>query len=80
MSVSNIEIFKANCMLHAYIEVQNDWTGQVRSRIATIVSRDGRKHIYADGRKIDVTTQCYQYEKEQEHIKEALEWYRKTKF
>ena len=80
MSVHNIQITRLNCMLMAYVEIQNDWTGQIRGRIATIVNSKGRKHIVADGSKHDVTILVEDYIRKEEQIKEALKWYKQTKW
>ena len=77
---TDIEITRLRGDLMAYVIIQNDWTGQTRGRIATIVSQNGRKHIVADGRKHDVTELCERYIRQEEKIKTALEWFNKTKF
>lgn len=80
MSIYDIEITRLRGDLMAYVGIQNDWTGQIRRRIATVVSSNGRKHIIADGQKKDVTIQCEDYIRKEDQIKEALKWYKQTKW
>ncbi len=80
MSIHDIEITKLNGDYMAYVRIQNDWTGQIRGRIATIISANGRKHIVADGQKKDVTIQVEDYIRKEDQIKEALKWYKQTKW
>lgn len=80
MSIYDIEITRLRGDLMAYVGIQNDWTGQIRRRIATVVSHNGRKHIIADGQKKDVTIQCEDYIRKEDQIKEALKWYKQTKW
>lgn len=80
MSVYDIEITRLHGDLMAYVGIQNDWTGQIRRRIATIVDHKGRKHIVADGQHVDVTIKCEDYIRREDQIKEALKWYKETKW
>lgn len=80
MSIYSTEITRLNGDLMAFVRIQNDWTGQIRGRIATVISQKGRKHIVADGTKIDVTIQCEDFLRKEEQIKAALDWYKKTKW
>ena len=80
MSIYSTEITRLNGDLMAYVRIQNDWTGQIRGRIATVISQKGRKHIVADGQKKDVTIQCEDFLRKEEQIKAALDWYKKTKW
>ena len=80
MSIHDIEITKLNGDYMAYVRIQNDWTGQIRGRIATVVNAKGRKHIIADGQKKDVTTLVEDYIRKEDQIKEALKWYKQTKW
>lgn len=80
MSIYDIEITRLRGDLMAYVGIQNEWTGQIRRRIATIVTQNGRKHIIADGQKHDVTIKCEDYIRKEEQIKDALKWYKQTKW
>lgn len=80
MSIYDIEITRLRGDLMAYVGIQNDWTGQIRRRIATIVSQNGRKHIIADGQKKDVTIMCDDFIRREDQIQRALQWYKQTKF
>ena len=80
MSIYSTEITRLNGDLMAFVRIQNDWTGQIRGRIATVISQNGRKHIVADGTKRDVTIQCEDFLRKEEQVKVALDWYKKTKW
>ena len=80
MSIYSTEITRLNGDLMAFVRIQNDWTGQIRGRIATVISQNGRKHIVADGQRKDVTIKCEDFLRKEAQVKAALDWYKKTKW
>ena len=80
MSIYDYEITKLDCMLMAYVRIQNDFTGQIRGRVFTIRRKGGRDYVVADGQRLDVTNKVEEYRRRQERIDDALRWYKQTKF
>ena len=76
MSLWSIDIQEADGNLFAYVRVQNEWTGNRSGAFRRIYTdKFGRTYFKADGQNHYIDVQSYL--DRQEHIKTALEFYKK---
>lgn len=80
MSLYSLELVRLNGDIKAYVRIQNDWSGQITEGIRNIFFKDNRHYINADGCKHIVDKQLDDFRMKEEHIKDALKWYKETKF
>ena len=80
MSVYSREIIRCNGDLKVYVRLQNDWSGQITEGLRNIFSDGNRKYFRAEGCEHDVTTMIEDFRRAEDQIKEALKWYKQTKF
>ena len=80
MSLYSLELVRLNGDIKAYVRIQNDWSGQITEGIRNIFLKDDQYYINADGCKHVVNKQRDDFLMKEEHIKDALKWYKETKF
>ena len=50
MSIYDFELVRCNGDIKVYVRIQNDWTGQIRDHIRTLINnKDGRCHFLQTG-------------------------------
>ena len=72
MSIYNSEIVRVDGSLKAYIEVQNDWTGNIRYRLCTIHIDGDDYYCIADGRRVILNDERRRVLDREDEIKRAL--------
>lgn len=80
MSLYSLELVRLNGDIKAYVRVQNDWSGQITEGIRNIFLKGDRYYINVDGQKHIVNRQREDFLMREEQIKDALKWYKETKF
>lgn len=80
MSIYNTELVRANYDIYAVVTVQDDYTGGMRTALRQIHETNGRYWYSADGKHIDVTNQREEFIRKEDNIRDALKWYRDTKW
>ena len=80
MSLYSLELVRLNGDIKAYVRVQNDWSGQITEGIRNIFSENGNNYIRVDGQKHYINAELSRFHMNEEHIKDALKWYKETKF
>ena len=80
MSLYSLELVRLNGDIKAYVRVQNDWSGQITEGIRNIFLKDDRYYIRVDGQEHNVNRQRDDFLMNEQNIKDALKWYKETKF
>lgn len=80
MSIWHKEILRVDGDLKAYIEVQDDYTGNIRGGLRDIHLEGNNYYVRADGNRVDVTEARDNFLRYEDKVKSALDWYNKTKF
>lgn len=80
MSIYNTELVRANYDIYAVVTVQDDFTGGLRTALRQIHNTKGVYWFSADGRKVDVTTLREDFIRREDQIRDALKWYKETKW
>lgn len=80
MSLYSLELARLNGDIKAYVRIQNDWSGQITEGIRNIFLKDDRYYIRVDGQEIKVNAERDRFLMNEQHIKDALRWYKETKF
>lgn len=80
MSLYSLELVRLNGDIKAYVRIQNDWSGQITEGIRNIFLKDNRYYIRVDGCEHIVNRQREEFLMNEQHIKDALKWYKDTKF
>ena len=76
MSIWHHEIVKVNGEYKAYVEIQNEFTGNITGRLQTIFHKNGIDYVRADGRMLNVTNDLLNQKRYEETVKEALQYYK----
>lgn len=76
MSIWHKEIVKVNGRLKAYVEVQNDFSGEIRGGLREIHEKDGKRTCIADGGTISLDDEYRNYARRESQIEKALKLYR----
>ena len=80
MSIWHKEVLRVDGDLKAYIEVQDDFTGNIRGGLRDIHLEGNTYFARADGNRVNVTEARDNFLRYESKVKDALEWYNKTKF
>lgn len=80
MSLYSLELVRLNGDIKAYVRVQNEWSGQITEGIRNIFHKDDRYYIRVDGQEHKINHERDQFLMHEQHIKDALKWYKETKF
>lgn len=75
MSIYNHEIVRTNGELRCYVEVQNEWTGNVRYRLCTIHLDGDDYYCIADGARILLNEERRKFLDHEDTVKRALKFY-----
>lgn len=74
------ECVRLNGDIMCFVRIQNEWTGEVRNRLCPIHLDGNTYWIKADSQRVKVNRFRDDFIRKEDHIKEALEWYRKTRY
>lgn len=80
MSLYSLELVRLNGDIKAYVRIQNDWSGQITEGIRNIFLKNDRYYIRVDGQEHNVNRQRDDFLMNEQHIKDALKWYKETKY
>ena len=80
MSLYSLELVRLNGDIKAYVRIQNDWSGQITEGIRNIFLKDDRYYIRVDGQEHNVNAERDRFLMNEQHIEDALRWYKETKF
>ena len=75
MSIYNHEIVRTNGELRCYVEVQNEWTGNVRYRLCTIHLKGDDYFCIADGARIILNREVREFIDHETRVRDALKFY-----
>lgn len=77
MSVHDIQIARLGYDLKAYVEIQDDYYGTIRSGLRTIFLDGNKYYINADGHRVDVTRKREEFLVREQYTNSAVEHYKK---
>ena len=80
MSLYSLELVRLTGDIKAYVRIQNDWSGQITEGIRNIFLKDDRYYIRVDGQEVKVNAERDRFLMNEQQIKDALKWYKETKF
>lgn len=72
MSIWHKEVIKVNGLLKAYVEVQNDYSGEIRSGLREIHEKDGKRTCTADGTTVSLDEEYRNYICKEQETEKAL--------
>lgn len=75
MSIWYKEAVKVNGRIMAYVEVQNDWTGQIRGRLYMI---NKKGYAFVDGQPLKMSSDVQMLQRHLDDIESWKRWYEKT--
>ena len=81
MSVWHCELVRVDGELMAAVRIQDDWTGIIRTNLRKIHLDPKTNHYWfsSEGQRVNVTEMREKFLREEDHIKEALKWYKDTR-
>lgn len=80
MAIWAYDLVRCNGTLKVYVEVQDDWTGQITSGIREIFHKDARSYYRTQGAAHDITDEVKAFKEREEKIKKALKFYDETSY
>lgn len=77
MSIWHKEIIKVNSKVYAYVEIQNDWTGQITASLRNVRFDTELNYPYcmAEGNKISLIDEFRHYKESESLRKTAIEFF-----
>ena len=81
MSVWHSELVRVDGELMVSVRIQDDWTGIIRTNLRLLHLDPKTNHYWfsSEGQHIDATEMRERFLREEDHIKEALKWYKDTR-
>ena len=80
MGVWHKEVIRLNGRLLAYIEMQDDWTGNITKHIREIYCKDNMYYCNVLKQVVPVNNEREAFLVHEDAVRSALDWYNKTKF
>lgn len=80
MSIWHKEVVRVKGDLMAYVEIQNDWTGDIRGGLRELHIDGDRYYVRADGNRVDVTDDRQKMLDYEDKVKRALKIMRDNNF
>ena len=79
MGLWKCEVVRIDGDLFAYVENQDDWSGQITNGIRRVKNRAGKYEVLNMGSRLDVSDKVNALNRRESHIKEALEFYERMR-
>lgn len=66
--------------LFCYVENQDDFTGQITNGIRRVKNKNGMYYVLNMGQRLNLNDDVFRLQSREAEIKEALKWFKSTKF
>ena len=75
MSLYEYQVVRVGSQLMAYVEIQNDYTGQTVKSLKKVYTKENEYFLRADGRIHNITNAVKRLLQQEDKIKKALAFY-----
>ena len=75
MSLYDYQVVRVGSQLMAYVEIQNEYTGQTVKSLKKVYNRENEYYLRADGRIHNITNAVTRLLQQEDKIKKALAFY-----
>ena len=79
MGIWKKEVVRIDGDLFCYVENQDDWTGRITNGIRKVKNKNGY-YVLNMGQRLNLNDDVLRLQSKEAEIKEALKWYKSTKF
>ena len=74
------EVVRIDGDLFCYVENQDDWTGKITNGIRRVKYKNGNYYVLNMGQRLNLNDDVFRLQSRESEIKEAVNWFKSTKF